>query len=701
MIFPAGDIILNGKYRVEELAGKGAFAEVYRVTHLRLNAPRALKVLRRDMPGVGSSDFQDYREQFDFEAQLGAKLDHPNVVKVHDFEEAGDDLCLVMEWAPGGSLEKRLKEQGPLSVAEAVRLALHLCDGLTAIHEQLRAVHRDLKPSNILFGQDGAAKVGDLGLAQVASGLSRRSLLGSLASYHPGTPAYMSPEQGISRDYLLPGSDIFSLGCVLFEALTGIPYKSVYGSRVSDHRQETPDWLDGIVARALREQAGRVPEDDPDVATRYRTASAVRTGIERVWQAEQEQAEEESRRRREAAEQAKREARAKADEEARQQREAEKRRKQEERDRAAREAAAEAAARRKREQAEREAEERHKAEEAELARLFDEGLAALQRREWSLARSRLSAVVHRCPDGYWREGRTAAELLAQAEAVLARRRRTNVIAGLATAALLVLIAAAVLLSRGNGGQTARSGESISTPFPTGTAAAALAGPTYAPPSSPSSAATPVATPSASASTLVAGPSPTSRPPSLAPISPANAARVAQLARWDKGRVVSAAWSNDGKYLAVGSFIGVYLYAADTLDEVWLADTQARVRSVSFSPDGKILASGSDNDTVKLWEVATGRELRTLAGHSDSVYDVAFARDGMTLASASGDKTVKLWEVATGRELRTPAGHSKAVEAVAFSSDGGPSPRGATTARSSCGRWPPAANSAPSQGTLKQ
>lgn len=283
MPYQAGDILLN-KYRVESLVGRGAFGEVYHVTHIKMGVPRAIKVLRRDAPGVGSQDFQIIREQLTFEAGLGGRLNHPNVIQVHEFEEDEGELFLIMEYAPGGSLEDRLKERGQLSVDEVVQMGLDLCKGLRTIYEELKAVHRDLKPSNILFGEDGTAKIADLGFAQVPDDQSRRSLLGSLAGTHPGTPMYMSPEQAASRDFLQPTSDIFSLGCVLFEALTGIAYKREYGTRVCDHRSEVPARLDDIIARALAEQPGRVYADDEDKSKRYRNIEHLHKAIQQGWE---------------------------------------------------------------------------------------------------------------------------------------------------------------------------------------------------------------------------------------------------------------------------------------------------------------------------------------------------------------------------------------------------------------------------------
>jgi WD40 repeat protein len=131
-----------------------------------------------------------------------------------------------------------------------------------------------------------------------------------------------------------------------------------------------------------------------------------------------------------------------------------------------------------------------------------------------------------------------------------------------------------------------------------------------------------------------------------------------------------------KLLGIGAAIAILLVAAGNSGQVGLSQGQilpvrtlgfGLVTSVVFSPDGRLLASGSD--VIKLWEVATGSEVRTLTGHTRSVNSVAFSPDGRLLASGSWDDTIKLWEVATGREVRTLTGHTHWVTSVAFSPDG--------------------------------
>ncbi|MEH1989677.1 WD40 repeat domain-containing protein, partial [Nostoc sp.] len=131
------------------------------------------------------------------------------------------------------------------------------------------------------------------------------------------------------------------------------------------------------------------------------------------------------------------------------------------------------------------------------------------------------------------------------------------------------------------------------------------------------------------------------------------------------------FSPDGKTLASGS--------SDNTIKLWDVSTGKAIKTlighsssvwgVGFSPDGKTLASGSSDNTIKLWDVSTGKAIKTLTGHSSSVYSVGFSPDGKTLASGSFDKTIKLWDVNTGKAIKTLTGHSSSVYSVGFSRDG--------------------------------
>ena len=153
-----------------------------------------------------------------------------------------------------------------------------------------------------------------------------------------------------------------------------------------------------------------------------------------------------------------------------------------------------------------------------------------------------------------------------------------------------------------------------------------------------------------------------------PISPENAIKVTQLARWGKGPVSQVAFSPDGRLLAVASSLGVYIYDVQTLEQRAFWETPARVNSVAFSPDGRLLAWGLSDGTVHLWRVADRTLLRTVAEHKYGVSSVDFSPGGGILASGSWDGTVRLSRVADGALLHTLGGHTE-VLSVDFSPDG--------------------------------
>ncbi len=262
-VHQAGDIILQN-YQIEAFIGEGGFGEVYRALDRHLKEVVALKILRR-AGAAGEACYERAIQRFTLEARLGHHINHPQVIRIHRFapDQASGLLVLVMEYLPGGSLADRLRS-GPLAVAEALRLARQVAAGLGALHAQ-DVVHRDLKPSNILFDATGSVRVADLGLAQAASLLQLSdpgSSGGDQMWFSPGTPAYMSPEQERGQRHLQPASDIYALGLILFEMLTGRSYKNQPPeTRLSTLRPDVPVALDELVAGMLSEDPRQRPWD--------------------------------------------------------------------------------------------------------------------------------------------------------------------------------------------------------------------------------------------------------------------------------------------------------------------------------------------------------------------------------------------------------------------------------------------------------
>jgi len=321
MTLSYGQLILNNKYRIEVLLGRGAFTRVYRAMNLELNVLRALKILHRNEPEIGNAELDDYQQRFELEAQLGARLNHPNVNKLYDFVQDEASLILVMEYASGGNLVDRIDracDSGrPVPIEESVKIALDVAEGLAAIHA-LNAVHRNLKPPNILFNSQGQAQVTDLGLAQIQGAPVMRSVR-SRGMPHPGTQIYMSPEQEQSFGDLLPASDVYALGLVLFEILAGRSYKIVTpGTRCQTIRNDVPEWLDDLLACMLLEDPQERPPDGREVvkllceegARVKKKREEERKRKEVQQETERKSIDEESAKRREAEERARREAEA-------------------------------------------------------------------------------------------------------------------------------------------------------------------------------------------------------------------------------------------------------------------------------------------------------------------------------------------------------------------------------------------------------
>ncbi len=260
-------------YEVLEVISSGGQGCVYKARHLGLNRIVALKVI---LSGVAATS--DQRERFRREAHSIALLQHPNVIEVFDYGESQGQPFMAMEYCSGGSLAARVKRQRP-SPKEAARMVEAVAKGVQAAH-QVRVIHRDLKPGNVLLTAEGQFKVTDFGLAKQLDA----DLESTPAEAILGTPGYMAPEQVWANDSIGPTTDVYGLGAVLYQLLTG-------------HAPFTGDNKIDVVMKALHElvvspraENPTVPSDleticlkclEKDPEKRYRSAEALAAELRR------------------------------------------------------------------------------------------------------------------------------------------------------------------------------------------------------------------------------------------------------------------------------------------------------------------------------------------------------------------------------------------------------------------------------------
>jgi serine/threonine protein kinase/Tol biopolymer transport system component len=279
----AGEIL--GSYQILESLGAGGMGEVYLALHLRTNRKVALKLL----PATFMKDAQRV-QRFQQEARTVLALNHPNIVTVYDFEQAGENHLMATEVIEGETLRRRLS-RAPLKLSEALDVAIQVASALAAAHEA-GVIHRDIKPENIMLRPDGFVKVLDFGLAKLAepqnlngsSELPTRAMIKTDAGMVMGTANYMSPEQarGLEVD---ARTDIFSFGVVLYEMLTGkMPFSGATKSDVmaailqneppplARYWPEAPEALEWIVTKTLGKERDE----------RYQLAKELLTDLKRL-----------------------------------------------------------------------------------------------------------------------------------------------------------------------------------------------------------------------------------------------------------------------------------------------------------------------------------------------------------------------------------------------------------------------------------
>jgi WD40 repeat protein/tRNA A-37 threonylcarbamoyl transferase component Bud32 len=565
-------------YEILATLGRGGMGVVYKARQTKLGRIVALKMILSGAH-AGEADLARFRT----EAEAIARLQHPNIVQIHEVGEQGGMPYFSLEFCAGGSLEKKLGGT-PLPPGEAAALVEALARAMQAAHEK-GVIHRDLKPANVLLAEDGTPKITDFGLAKKLDEAGQTHS-GAIM----GTPSYMAPEQAAGKSADIGSlADVYALGAILYECLTGRPpFKAATAldtimQLVSDEpvpptqlQRTTPRDLETICLKCLQKEPGKrymLARELADDLRRFLSSEPIRA--RRVGQAERV---------------AKWVVRNPVV--------------------AALLAAvvlsvlggASGIVIKYLDAKEQEAIARRKAKEAE---------DALGERDVALQQARTDAEAAR-----------QAKAIAEERKTLAEQRDRE--------AQYQLAISNVLLA-----QAAWDDHHA----------------------------------------VVARQRLAAVPPDL------RRWEWHYLTRWYQGgifalhghtnTVTSVAFSPDGAQLATGSI--------DNSARLWDARTgrfllefkghAGGVTGVAFSPDGMRLATASGDKTARVWDARTGRQLQEFGGHAGGVNGVAFSPDGTRLATVSWDGTARLWEVGTGQLLREYKGHSGGVTGVAFGQDG--------------------------------
>ena len=279
--------LIAGRFRIEREIGTGGMGTVYLATQVDLERPVAVKIIKRECAGDA-----DVADRFLREARTMAKLRHPNAAMIFDAGNLPDGRhFIVMEFVEGETLSQALAREGRFPASKAVNIATQICDVLEEAH-RLGIVHRDLKPSNILLGKRGVCVL-DFGVAKVLASSAESTFTHASTGSGQliGTPRYMSPEQYNGFE-LTPATDVYSLGVILYEMLTGMaPFTGATREEIAQkHANDPPHPPRGIVA-AIPEDVERVvllalekrPEDRPANADEFRQElldTAERLGLE-------------------------------------------------------------------------------------------------------------------------------------------------------------------------------------------------------------------------------------------------------------------------------------------------------------------------------------------------------------------------------------------------------------------------------------
>ena len=269
---------LLGRYEVVAELGKGAMGVVYRASDPMLNRTVAIKTINMDE--AENEGMAEYEARFYTEAKAAGGLNHPNIIIIYDIGKSGHLVYMAMEFIEGRELRELLADGKPLPIGQSIDIATQVAEGLAYAHQH-QVVHRDIKPANILITAEGRAKIADFGIARMRSS-ETRTQTGIIL----GSPKYISPEQvkGRRADHR---SDIFSLGVILYQCLTGAtPFNgeglSALMYQITDHdppppstaNPQIPVMLDYIMAKVLAKAPEARYQSAADLANDLRECKA-------------------------------------------------------------------------------------------------------------------------------------------------------------------------------------------------------------------------------------------------------------------------------------------------------------------------------------------------------------------------------------------------------------------------------------------